>query len=133
MPSVCRDSVSTRAASFCSSSRSPRRRGLGEEARGFGLERLPHDVVPAHVLFGGNPHARAGARAALEQALELEAQERLRDGQQAHPELPGEGAPRNRLADRQLALQDPLTEDHVGFAGKAVLSVLHKGPIRPRR
>ena len=53
----------------------------------FSFENFTNEVVAANVLRRRNPDARAGSRTALEQAFELEAQQRLRDGQKAHAEL----------------------------------------------
>ena len=52
------------------------------------------------------------------QAFELQAQEGFRYRRQTHPQFPGQFPARHRLADGQLAVEDPLAQIDVGFRGQ---------------
>ena len=128
---LLRDSASTFAAILIRPARSRLRRVVGKAPRGLGLENFAHQVVALDVLARRNPHARAGARTALEHAFELEPQQRLRHRQKAHAELGGEFSPRDGLADRHLAADDAAADEGVGFGGEA--GAICRQSSRPRR
>ena len=98
----------------------------GEQDRRLHLERLADDEVPADFGARRDAHARAGARAALEQPFHLEPLQRLGHGQEAHAELGGELAARDDLPERQLAAQNSLTHDAVRLRREARRRVTHR-------
>ena len=59
------------------------------------------------------------ARPALEQAFELEAQQRHRHREKAHSELGGQLSPGNDLAQTNRPAHDPTPDDAVGFLSEA--------------
>src|SRR4029434_2740313 len=83
------------------------------------LESLAHDVMSENILARGNPDACTRARPTLEQPFELEAQQRHRHREKAHPELGGQFSPGNDLAQTNRPADDPTPDDAVGFLSEA--------------
>src|SRR5262249_18335688 len=91
---------------------------LREKNRRLDLERLAQDEMASHILAGRDAHPGSCPRTALDESFDFPALQRLRDRQETHPKLRRELAARNRLAERKLAPNDPLTDDAVGFGGE---------------
>ena len=91
--------------------------------RGLRLQRFPDDDVVEDVVAGGNPDARARARAALEQPLELEALQRVGGGQETRSHLSGDPAPGHRLAGLEDATGDLTAHILVHLRSESRLSV----------
>jgi hypothetical protein len=97
-------------------------RGRGperEQPRRLCFQRFAQLVEVANVRLGRHADPRPGARARFDQAIRLELAQRVADGQQAHPELVGEPAPRERRTGSHLPAQDFLADRVVGLIGEA--------------
>ncbi len=104
-----------------------------EQSGGFGLEDFANEIMTANVLRRRNPDTRAGSRTAFEQALELEAQQRLRDRQKAHAELGRDLASRDRLPERDFAAKNPAPHDAVRLGREARVSATCRQSSTPHR
>ena len=75
-----------------------RRRPFGEQPRRLRLERLSELVQLTHVGVARHADAGAGAGPRFEEAILLQPPQRIRDRQDAHPQLARDAASRHRRA-----------------------------------
>ena len=93
------------------------RRGALERnrMRGLHLERFTDDVVPCTSSGEGMRTRVPGARPALEQSFDLEAQQRFGDRKEAHAQLGGQLPPEMTLSKNDVAAQDALSDHGIAL------------------
>ena len=83
------------------------------------FKRFPNNVVAFHVRAAGDANTGTGARPALQQSFEFQAQKGFGNGQKAHAELIGHAPPRDDLTYGDFAPENALPDNRVGFPREA--------------